>query len=82
MTLDERSPIVEHRALKDWERDALRYDAEEAAIRKREADVLEDTESVEARESHWRGVFAAAPKDVIHYPEPACLPPSSRGPYA
>jgi hypothetical protein len=76
MTLDEH-PYAEP----EWVRVARLHDAEQRAIVEREWRVLEDTESIEARESHWRGVFAAAPKDVIHYPEPACLPPTSRGPH-
>lgn len=50
--------------------DAVRaHEAQVAAEAEHEWRLLEATESIEAEESHWRGVFAANPNPDVQWTE-------------
>jgi hypothetical protein len=79
MTLDERSPIVEHRELRDdeaeWVAVARRTEADDLERRRLDAVELDEIESPEAEHAKWHhpthGIFALMRRDrpAVHYDE-------------
>jgi hypothetical protein len=81
VTLDERPPIVEHRALRDhfgwspqsgpWIAEARATDAEFAAAAALERAHLDDTESDAAEKGKWatRMALSARDREPVHYEE-------------
>jgi hypothetical protein len=80
VTLDERSPLTEHRA----EQQAVlrRERDEEWAERLRELLVQDDCDSPRTLGIIWDESFALAPKETLTYPDPGWLDPAQRGPHS
>ena len=64
-----------------WREQARRDKEHDDARARAEWEERELTESIEAEESKWRGIFAADPYSEVHYAEPSWLDRSARGPH-
>lgn len=65
----------------EWLRLARATEAADRAARREDELERDETETVEAMETMWRGIWAQAPKDVIHYADPSWIEPACRGPW-
>lgn len=69
MSLDESSNWRHAAQVERWQQQAREDRALDWADREHELRLRDESESVEATEAHWRGVFAKDPQPDVHWDE-------------